>query len=110
MKEIELDSLLLNPFAEFGDHWMALAAGTKEAGYNAMTVAWGHMGSLWERDNHANRLPTAICYVRPERYTKEFMDREPYFRFVLFQRNIKKPLVILAPIRGRTVIRTKQQG
>lgn len=72
MKEISVKALSLNPFTAFGDDWMALSAGTEETGFNAMTVAWGNFGTLWERGSHANRLPTAVCYVRPSRYTKAF--------------------------------------
>lgn len=31
--------------------------------------------SSMERENHQNRLSTAICYVRPSRYTKTFLER-----------------------------------
>ena len=74
MKEIAIQDLQLNPFAVFGKDWMALTAGNEQNGYNTMTIAWGHLGSIWERSNHRNCLPTAICYVRPSRYTKEFAD------------------------------------
>ena len=62
MKEISVKALSLNPFTAFGDDWMALSAGTEETGFNAMTVAWGNFGTLWERGSHANRLPTAVCF------------------------------------------------
>lgn len=101
MREIAINELDLQPFTVFGSDWMALAAGTKETGYNAMTVAWGHFGSLWERESHSNRLPTAICYVRPSRYTKEFLDREPYFTLSCFGKEHKKALGYLGSHSGR---------
>ena len=61
MKEIAIQDLHLNPFAIFGKDWMALTAGNEQNGYNTMTIAWGHLGSIWERGNHRNCLPTAIC-------------------------------------------------
>ena len=76
MKEIDINKLKINPFQLFGKDWMALTAGTKKTGFNTMTIAWGHLGSVWERGSHRNCLPTAICYVRPSRYTKEYMDKE----------------------------------
>lgn len=100
MKEIAIKDLTVQPFTAFGSDWMALAAGT-EAGYNAMTIAWGHFGSLWERGSHANRLPTAICYVRPGRYTKEFLDKEPYFTLSCFGGGQKKALGYLGSHSGR---------
>lgn len=101
MKEISPKSEGFCPFTEFSSDWMALAAGTEETGYNAMTIAWGHFGSLWERDSHANRLPTAICYVRPSRYTKEFLNREPYFTLSRFAKEQKKALGYLGSHSGR---------
>lgn len=96
MKEVDVKSLQVNPFTLFGEDWMALAAGMKETGYNAMTVAWGHLGSVWERETHQNRLPTAICYVRPSRYTKTLLDREEYFTLSHFAPEQKKALGYLS--------------
>lgn len=100
MRQIDPKDWAVQPFTAFGDNWMALAAGT-QAGYNAMTIAWGHLGSLWERGSHANRLPTAICYVRPTRYTKEFLDREPYFTLNAFSGEYRKALGYLGSHSGR---------
>ncbi|MDO4285042.1 MAG: flavin reductase [Eubacteriales bacterium] len=100
----------VNPIHDFGDEWMALAAGNEERGYNVMTVAWGHFGALWERDSHANRLPTVICYVRPGRYTKEFMDREEYFTLTVFPESCKKALGYLGSHSGRDGDKAKAAG
>ena len=78
-KEINWNELELNPSALFGTQWMALAAGNEADGCNAMTVAWGHLGAIWNAEGAHTAMPTAICYVRPQRYTKEFMDREGLF-------------------------------
>jgi len=101
MKEIDYKELSLNPMTVFGEEWFALAAGNEEDDCNAMTIAWGHFGSLWERGTHANRLPTVVVYVRPSRYTKEFMDREPMFTLSLFDKDKKKALGIIGSRSGR---------
>ena len=100
MREISYKELAVKPMTMFGEEWFALAAGT-DSKANAMTIAWGHLGSLWERDSHANRLPTAIVYVRPSRYTKEFMDHEPVFTLSLFDESRKKTLGYLGSHSGR---------
>ena len=46
MKEIDINNFTTDPFVDFGKNWMALTAGNKEKGFNAMTIAWGHIGSL----------------------------------------------------------------
>lgn len=110
MKEVDVKSLQVNPFTLFGEDCMALAAGTKETGYNAMTVAWGHLGSVWERENHQNRLSTAICYVRPSRYTKTFLDREEYFTLSHFAPEQKKALGYLGSHSGRNEDKIEKSG
>ena len=85
MMEISYRELSVNPMTLFGEEWFALASGNEKDGANTMTIAWGHMGSLWERGSHANRLPTVCVYVRPTRYTKEIMDRESLFTLSLIE-------------------------
>ena len=65
-----------------------------------MTIAWGHLGSLWERGSHANRLPTVTCFVRPQRYTKEFMDREPLFTLSHLPASMTRMVTMSATING----------
>lgn len=110
MKEIAIQNLQLNPFTAFGKDWMALAAGNEQDGCNAMTIAWGHFGSVWERGNHRNCLPTAVCYVRPSRYTKEFMDREEYFTLSHFPEKYRKALGYLGSHSGRNGDKAKAAG
>lgn len=66
MMEISYRELSVNPMTLFGEEWFALASGNEKDGANTMTIAWGHMGSLWERGSHANRLPTVcLCPSNP---------------------------------------------
>lgn len=76
MKEITAKELNINPITAIAEEWMLITAGT-EAGYNTMTASWGHIGSIWGRRSFG--LGTSVCYVRPQRYTKEFIDREEYY-------------------------------
>ena len=75
-KQVDPKSLDFNVFSAIGEQWMLITAGT-EAGYNTMTASWGHIGSIWGRRSFG--LGTSVCYVRPQRYTKEFIDREEYY-------------------------------
>lgn len=110
MKEISLDKLNMDPITAFGEDWMALTAGNAERGFNTMTVAWGQIGSLWERGSHANRLPTLTCYVRPHRHTKAFMDHEEYFTLSHFPKAYKKALGYLGSHSGRDGDKVKAAG
>ena len=70
------EDFTLNPFTYFRGKGLLLAAGDREKS-NAMTIGWGAMGTLWGR-------PTVTVYVAEKRYTKEFMDRSPYFTVMAF--------------------------
>ncbi len=93
MKEVNVTELDINPFDLIGKNWLVLSAGD-EKGYNGMTVSWGHLGCLWS----PNR-PTAVAYVRPQRYTKEFLDKNGLFTLSLI--SDKKALGYLGSHSGR---------
>ena len=101
-KEINPKEWSGSPSQIFGEEWAALSAGTKERGYNAMTIAWGNIGSLWERESHANRLPIMSVFVRRSRYTYEFMEKEEMFTVAFFGAEGKKKLGYLGSVSGRS--------
>ena len=94
MKEVNVKDLQLNPMTLISDEWMLLTAGTEEKGFNSMTCSWGHMGSIW---GHYS----AVCYVRPQRYTKEFIDREELYTLSFFSEEYKKDLAYIGSHSGR---------
>ncbi len=98
MREITAKELNINPITAISEEWMLITAGT-EAGYNTMTASWGHIGSIWGRRSFG--LGTAICYVRPQRYTKEFIDREEYYTLTFFPAEYKDKLGYLGAHSGR---------
>lgn len=97
-KEIPVEALQLNPMTLIAKEWMLITAGNEERGYNTMTASWGHLGSIW---GHGGGLPTAVAYVRPQRYTKEFVDREEYYTLTFFPAEYKKALGYLGSHSGR---------
>ena len=98
MKEITVSKLNINPVIEIAKGWMLLTAGTKDTGYNTMTCSWGHIGSIWGR---GGGMATAVCYIRPQRYTKEFVDRENLYTLCFFPEENKKQLAYLGSHSGR---------
>ena len=93
MKEISVLELEMNPMTLIGDRWMLITAGTEDRGYNTMTASWGHLGCIWNEY-------TSLCYVRPQRYTKEFVDREELYTLCFFP-GYKKELGYLGSHSGR---------
>lgn len=101
MKEISTKEIARNPFTISGEDWLLLTAGNEERGFNTMTIAWAQFGCLWERESHQNRLSTLVCYVRPSRYTKAFLDREELFTVSHFPQDYRKQLAYLGSHSGR---------
>ena len=65
-KEVKAEELQFNPFTKIGKEWMLITAGTEEK-CNTMTASWGGVGVIWGKD-------VVTAYIRPQRYTKEFVD------------------------------------
>ena len=66
MKELTVSELKDNMFQAIGKEWMLVTAGTPEK-FNTMTASWGGTGILWGK-------PVAFIFIRPERYTYEFIE------------------------------------
>ena len=49
-----------------GKEWMLVTAGTPDK-FNTMTASWGGVGYLWNK-------AVAFVFIRPERYTHEFVE------------------------------------
>jgi hypothetical protein len=84
MKEINYKDMTFNPFNLIGDEWMLVTAGDENS-CNTMTVSWGHLGCLWGQND-----PTAVIYLRPSRYTKEFVDEKGWFSLCVMDKSFKK--------------------
>ena len=71
MKKINIAEKSFNPFDLIGQKWMLISAGTEDK-WNTMTASWGGLGVLWGKN-------VATCYIRPQRYTKKFVDANDTF-------------------------------
>ena len=107
-KKIDIKNFEINPVTAFADKWMLLTAGNEEA-FNTMTVSWGHLGALWGMKKGWG-LPTAVVYVRPQRYTKQFMDKEGYFTLSMFDESHRSDLAYLGMYSGKDVDKVKATG
>ena len=96
MKEIGIRELNINMYSMFADKWPLLTSGNKKDGYITMTISWGLAGSIW-----GHNMTTVIVYVRPQRYTKEFMDKNEYFTLSVLGENYKKEVAYLGSHSGK---------
>ena len=102
LRNIDPKQITKNPFAMIGDQWMLITAGTAES-CNTMTASWGGVGVLWQ-------APVATCYVRPQRYTKQFLDEQEYFTLTFFGEEYREALKLCGTKSGRDVDKVKECG
>lgn len=95
LKEIDLKELKFNPMTLIGKEWMLVSAGNEES-FATMTAQWGHLGAIWNGD-----MPTSVIYLRPQRQTKEFVDKNNYYTLSFFDEAYKKDLMYLGTHSGR---------
>lgn len=77
----------------FNDDWALVTAGNEDD-YNMMTISWGGMGTIWGKS-------VVTIYVKPCRYTYEFIEKNDYFVISFFDQDYKKDLGILGSHSGR---------
>ena len=70
-----------------------LTAGTADR-CNTMTIGWCQAGRLWS-------LQTCTVYVRPERYTSQFMEEQEYFTVSVLPGDMKKTMALCGTKSGR---------
>lgn len=86
-KELKISEFMCNPFSKIGTDWMLITAGNKKI-FNTMTASWGSFGFMWGKN-------VVFTFIRPGRYTKEFVDWNDKFSLCFFNDDYKKVLSYL---------------
>lgn len=100
-KKVSIQDYDMQPFKDIGKDWLLISA-QKEGVVNTMTASWGGVGVLWNKN-------VATIYIRPQRYTKEFVDNSDYFTLTFFG-NYKPELGVLGKKSGRDGDKIKEVG
>ena len=101
-KKIDPKQLDKNVFSMIGDQWMLVTAGTQDK-CNTMTASWGGLGVLWHK-------PVATAYIRPQRYTREFMEEQDYFTLSFFGEEYRQQLALCGKKSGRDTDKVAECG
>ena len=101
-KEVKAEELQFNPFTKIGKEWMLVTAGDEEK-HNTMTASWG-----CPRD-HVGKNVVSV-YLRPQRYTKEFVDNGEKFTVSFYSEEHRKALNICGSRSGRDCDKEKEAG
>ena len=101
-KEVAIESLEFNPFTKISKEWMLVTAGTKDK-FNTMTANWGGIGFLWNK-------PVAFIFIRPERYTFDFIEQNDYLTLSFLGEEHKDVHKICGSKSGRDIDKVKATG
>jgi flavin reductase (DIM6/NTAB) family NADH-FMN oxidoreductase RutF len=85
-----------------GNQWMLITAGNRDS-FNMMTASWGGIGILWNK-------PVAFCFVRPQRYTFEFMEKYENFTLSFYDEGYRSALNLCGSHSGREIDKVKETG
>jgi len=91
-----------NAIQLIGHDWFLITAGS-ETSFNTMTAAWGGLGYLWNK-------PVAYIFIRPQRYTYEFAEREDCFTIQFFEKKHRDILKFCGSHSGRDVDKVEHTG
>lgn len=92
-KPVSLADFNMKPFYDIDKRWMLITAGDKDR-MNTMTASWGGVGTLWNK-------PVVTVYVRPTRYTYDFLEEFDRFSLTFFPDSFRKDLTYLGTHSGR---------
>ena len=93
MKEIAHELFNENAFNMIGKDWLLISA-EKDGKTNTMTASWGGVGIMWNKK-------VAFLFIRPQRYTKEFVDASDRLSVCVLPNSYRKELSYLGSVSGR---------
>ncbi len=104
LHNISIAKLHLDAYNLWDGNWLLLTAGDFTIGhFNSMTISWGGIGSLWER-------PVAQVFVRPQRYTYEFINQYDTFTLCAFPKEYRQSLSLMGSLSGRDLDKPEAAG
>lgn len=101
-KKVDTDNFTFNPFSSFIKQ-NALLTVEKDGKVNTMTIGWGNLGIVWQKK-------VVTVYVRPQRYTKEFIDNSDRFSVSFLPPGNEAALKLLGTKSGRDGDKIKEAG
>ncbi|MCX7881875.1 MAG: flavin reductase [Brevinematales bacterium] len=102
LQPVPFSELCWNVFEWIGERWMLVVGGTRES-YNMMTASWGGVGVVWNE-------PMVFVFVRPSRYTHEFLMKYPSFSLVFLPEAFREILEVCGSRSGREIEKMKLGG
>lgn len=102
-QEIKTTELSDNTFDLIGKQWLLVTAKKPDGTCNTMTASWGGLGVMWGKD-------VAFLVIRPQRYTKEFIDSSDTLSISVLPDGYKKEYGYLGSVSGRSEDKISKTG
>ena len=102
MKKINIRDIKKSAVEMISDGWGLVTAGNEEK-FNTMTVSWGALGEIWGKD-------AVFIFIRPQRYTYEFIEKEEYFTLSFYGEEFRNALKICGSQSGRNTDKVSNAG
>ena len=101
-KELDIKDFSINPFTKVGKEWMLISAKKGDI-CNAMTASWGGFGVMWGKN-------VSFIGIRPQRYTKEFVEASDTFSLCFFDEKYRNELNYFGSVSGRDENKIEKTG
>lgn len=90
---------MTNDYFDYIKNGCLITAG-KIDNYNSMTIGWGTYGVLWSKN-------VFIAFVKPCRYTNNFLKDNDYYTVNFFDEKYKKEVMYFGSVSGRDIDKAK---
>lgn len=102
MREITMEEVRESACKLIGKDWMLVAASDGQK-VNAMTASWGGIGVMWGKN-------VAFLVIRPQRYTKELIDKSGHISLSFYGEEYRKMLNYMGTVSGREEDKIQKSG
>ena len=99
---MKIEDYQVNAFTKFNNDWAILTAGIKDD-FNSMVISWGGLGTLWS-------TPVAFIFVKPSRYTFDFINKHDEITISFYEKSYRKELTVFGSKSGRDIDKVKATG
>ncbi|MDZ7633999.1 MAG: flavin reductase family protein [Bacteroidales bacterium] len=100
--QIDPADIIDNLIGLIASDWMLVTAGNNDK-FNTMTANWGGAGYLWNK-------PVVFVFVRPERYTYDFIETTEGFTLAFFDEKYRDALNLCGTKSGRDCDKVAETG
>lgn len=105
-KVVNPENFDFNAFSEIGKNWTLISAcdeSRTDKKIGTMTASWGGIGVLWNKN-------VFFCFVRPQRFTKEFIDASDTVSLSFFDEKYRRALTFCGRNSGRDCDKINEAG